>query len=64
MSLPDGKWLGRREESKDWFGFAIERCWGLDALVESVEEVEASEGVGAYVGARFGATLGRGACQV
>lgn len=51
MSLPDGKWLGRREESKDWFGFAIERCWGLDALVESVEEVEASEGVGPYVGA-------------
>ena len=51
MSLPDGKWLGRREESKDWVGFAIWLLWRLDALVESVEEVEASEGVGAYVGA-------------
>ena len=48
MSLPGGKELGRREESKGWFGGAIWVCWGLDVVVErleSAEGVEVSEGV-------------------
>lgn len=54
MSLLGGKEFGSREESKAWFGGAIWVCWGLDVVVESVETVEgveASEGVCAYVGA-------------
>ena len=57
MSMLEGKEEeGRREEeSKGWFGGAIGVCWVLEVEVERLE---------AYVGAWFGAMLGRGACQV
>ena len=68
MSLVGGKALGRREESKGWFGGAIWDCWGLEVVVvervEMVDGVEASGGVWANVGAWFGAMFSRGACQI
>lgn len=48
MLLLGGKELGRREESKGWFGGAIWACWELDVVVERVESagvVDVSGGV-------------------